>query len=79
MRHHIDMITHGMDFDNSDGGTGRTNLLKLVELHLSETNESCQAQTWTTCCTNSDANQYAIYLPQNDKCIAIAIIAQVKE
>ena len=31
----------------------------LVDLHLSETNRSCQARTWMACVTHEDANRYA--------------------
>ena len=35
----------------------------LIEFPLSETNVSCQLQTWTACMTDGDANHYAIYPP----------------
>ena len=35
----------------------------LVEFYLSETNGSCQAQTWMALLTDGDANHYAIPLP----------------
>ena len=32
----------------------------MIEFHLSETNELCQAQTLTACLTDRDVNHYAI-------------------
>ena len=36
----------------------------LVDLHLSVTNGSSQAQAWTTRFTDGDANHYAISPPE---------------
>ena len=35
----------------------------LIKFHLSETNGSCQARTWTAYLTDGDTNYYANFPP----------------
>ena len=56
------MITHDTAFGEPVIGTGGDKS-KAEEFHLSETNGSYRARTWTTRITDRDVNHYVIFLP----------------
>ena len=64
MHYNIDLITHGMAFDEPVGNTRWGQVYNMpTEFHLSETNGSCRARTWTACLTDREVNHYAIFPP----------------
>ena len=66
MHYYTDIITHGRPLVNqSVVGTGGEVHNILLAYHLSETNGSYQARTWTARLTDRDANHYAISPPHH--------------
>ena len=63
MHYHLDMITHRPPLLNNRQHWWEQVDNMLVDLHISVTNGSSQAQAWTAHFTDRDANHYAISLP----------------